>query len=429
MLRSVPGRLAVMMFLQYLGLGALIVPFTRYLQTQPAAGGLGFEPQQAALVYMTFAIGAIASPLVVGLLADRWFPMQRVIAATHAVMAVLMGVAARWCDTYDGSNADPADAVGPLFGMLLGYAVGCQITLTLTNVIAFRNLEDRGGVFWYVRLVGTFGWIVAGVIVGWALEPISPQPLYLSAGASAVLSLFALCLPHTPPKGYARPVGEVLGLPALKMFSDRSFVVFAVVLFVGNMMNQFYTLFTAPYLHNLGVQVDLGPFGTWKPEVVMTLAQWCEISCMAATPLLLKRLGIKRLMILGLAGWVLRNAILFAGSPALVVALALPMHGWSYAFFSMIGAHFVDREAPPHLRAGTQALVTFCASGPAVVLGNYIAGRTVAAHRDSGATDWCAVWLVPLVAYAIVIVVFATLFKEPQAADNDEKVAESDAKR
>ena len=134
---------------------------------------------------------------MVGLLADRWFAMQRVIAGTHALMAVLMAVAARWCDTYDGAAADPADAVRPLFLMLLGYAIGCQITLTLTNVICFRNLDDRGGVFWYVRLVGTFGWIVAGFITGWAIEPISPQPLYLAAGASAVLAVFALCLPHT----------------------------------------------------------------------------------------------------------------------------------------------------------------------------------------------------------------------------------------
>jgi nucleoside transporter len=413
MLRSVPGRLSVMMFLQYLGLGALIVPFTRYLQTQPAAGGLGFDPTQVALVYTTFAIGAVVAPFVVGLLADRWFAMQRVIAGTHAVMAILMGVAARWCDTYDGSAADPADAVRPLFLMLLGYAIGCQITLTLTNVIAFRNLEERGGVFWYVRLVGTFGWIVAGFITGWALEPVSPQPLYLAAGASAVLAVFALCLPHTPPKGYGRPVREVLGLPALKMFRDRSFVVFALCLFVGNMMNQFYTLFTAQYLHSLGVQLDLGALGTWKPEVVMTLAQWCEIGCMAATPLLLARFGLKRLMLLGLVGWVLRNAMLFAGNPALVVALALPMHGWSYAFFSLIGSHFVDREAPPHLRAGTQALVTFFASGPAVILGNHLAGRVVAAHRDASVTDWTAVWLVPFVGYVVVFVVFALLFREP----------------
>jgi len=415
MLRSVPGRLAVMMFLQYFGLGAWVVPLTRYLQTLAVNGGMEFSPPQVAAVYTTFAIGALVAPLVVGLLADRWFAVERVIAATHAAMAAVMGAAAWWCDAHDGPAADAAAAVGPLFGLLLGYAVGCQITLTLTNVIAFRNLDDRASVFWYVRLVGTFGWIVAGFVVGWALDPVSAAPLYLAAAASAFLAVFALYLPHTPPKGYGRPVREVIGLPALKLFGNRSFVVFAVVGFVGSMMNQFYTLFTSRYLHDLGVYPDLGPLGTWKPEVVMTLAQWCEMACMAATPFLLGRLGLKRLMVIGAAGWLLRNVVLYAGGMPWVVAVALPMHGWSYAFYTLVGAHFVDREAPAHLRAGAQALVTFLSHGPAILAGNYLAGQVVAAHRVGAATDWPSVWVVPLVGYVAALVVFAALFREPPA--------------
>ena len=211
-----------MMFLQYFGLSAAIVPLTRYLQTPPADGGLGFSPTHVGYIYMTFAVGAVVAPLVVGLLADRWFAAEKVIAGTHAVMAALMGAAGWWCDHYDGTGADPADAVGPLFALMLGYAVGTQITLTLTNVISFRNLPDGDGVFWYVRLTGTFGWIVAGVVTGWAMNPISPQPLYVAAATSAVLAAFALALPHTPPKGYGRPVREVIGLPAIRMFRDRS---------------------------------------------------------------------------------------------------------------------------------------------------------------------------------------------------------------
>jgi nucleoside transporter len=415
MLRSVPGLLAAMMFLQYFGLGAWVVPLTRYLQTLPVNGGLGFSPPQVALIYTTFAAGAFIAPLVVGLLADRWFASEKVIAGTHVVMAALMGAAAWWCDAHDGKDSAPRDAVGPLFTLLLGYAIGCQITLTLTNVISFRNLDDRKGVFWYVRLVGTFGWIVAGVVVGWVLRPVSAQPLYLSAAASAFLAVFALWLPHTPPKGYGRPIREVLGLPAVRLFRDRSFVVFAFVGFLGSMMNQFYTLFTSRYLYDLGVHADLGPLGRWSPELIMTLAQWCEMSCMAATPFLLGRLGLKRLMVIGAAGWLLRNAVLYAGGVPWVVAVALPMHGWSYAFFTLLGAHFVDREAPPHLRAGAQALVTFLSSGPAILTGNYLAGQVVAAHRVGAVTDWPAVWVVPLVGYVVGLVVFAALFKEPPA--------------
>ena len=413
MLGSVPGRLAAMMFLQYFGLSAMIVPLTRYLQTPPAEGGLGFAPTHAAAIYMTFAIGAIVAPLVVGLLADRWFAAEKVISVAHALMAGLMGAAGRWCDTYDGTGANPADAVAPLFLLVLGYAVGTQITLTLSTVISFRNLSDGDGVFWYVRLVGTFGWIVAGFVVGWGLNPISPQPLYVAAATSAVLAAFALLLPHTPPKGYERPVKEVIGLPAIQMFRDRSFVVFAAVLFLCNAMNQFYSLFVPPYLKELGVQVDLGRWGRLAPEVIMTAAQWCEIGCMALTPWLLRRFGLKRLMFLGLAGLVLRNALLFSANVPGIVALGLPMHGWGYAFYGMLGAYFVDREAPRHLRAGAQSLVTFFGSGPAVMAGNFLASNTVQLNRADGVTNWQVVWLVPLVGYVVALVVFAFLFREP----------------
>lgn len=413
MLRSVPGRLAVMMFLQFFGLGAWIVPVTRYLPASPEIGGLGFSPTDVGLVYMTLAVGGLVAPFVVGLLADRWFAAEKVMAASHVVMAIVMAGAGFWCRAHAGPAADPDAAVGPLVWMMLLYAVGCQITLTLTSVVSFRNLRDSEGSFGYVRLVGTFGWVVGGLVVGWALVPLSADPLFLASGASVVMVGFSLYLPHTPPKGYGRPVREVLGLPAVRMLRDRAVIVFAAVLFLGNLMNQFYTLFAAPYLQDLGVRATGGVLGKNGPEVVMTLAQWCEIACMAATPYLVKRLGIKRLMALGLAGWVVRNGLLYLGDVPLLVAIGLPMHGWSYAFFSMLGAMFVDREAPEHLRAGTQALVTFVASGPAVLAGNYLAGQVVTANRVDGVTDWNAVWLIPFVGYVVGFVAFVVFFREP----------------
>jgi hypothetical protein len=149
------------------------------------------------------------------------------------------------------------------------------------------------------------------------------------------------------------------------------------------------------------------------PEVIMTLAQWCEISCMAATPWLLRRFRLKQIMLLGLGGLVLRNALLFSANVPGIVAVGLPMHGWGYAFYSMMGAYFVDREAPQHLRAGAQSLVTFLGSGPAVMMGNVLASNTVEAYRAEGVTNWPAVWLVPLVGYVIALVVFVVLFREP----------------
>lgn len=415
MLRSVPGRLAVMMFMQFFGLGAWVVPLTRYLQMAPAAGGMGFAPTQVGIVYMALAVGALVAPFVLGLLADRWFAAERVISVSHLGMAAALGAAGWWCTIYSGVTANPDTAFGPLTGFMLLYAMGCQVTLTLVNVISFRNLRDSYGTFGYVRLVGTFGWIVGSVFVGWVMNPLSAEPLYVAAATSVLMAGFARKLPHTPPKGYGRPVREVLGLPALKMFGDRAFVAFAAVTFLGSMMNQFYVLFAPGYLDALGVHVDLGPLGHWGPEVILTLAQWCEIACMAATPWMLRWLGLKWVMVLGAAGWVLRSGLLYLGNVPWIVAVALPMHGWSFAFFSMLGTLFVDREAPAHLRAGTQALLTFLSSGPAVIIGNLLAGRVVEAHRTAEITDWAAVWLVPLIGAVAALLIFVTLFREPSS--------------
>jgi hypothetical protein len=156
----------------------------------------------------------------------------------------------------------------------------------------------------------------------------------------------------------------------------------------------------------------------------MTLAQCCEMGCMAATPFLVRRLGLKCMLAVGLGGWALRNAVLYSGDVPLILVIAVPMHGWSYAFYVMIGSLFVDREAPEHLRAGTQALVTFMSSGPAVLAGNYLAGNVVAAHRVGTITDWDAVWIIPLIGYLVGFIAFLLLFREPPALPDVDPKAE-----
>jgi nucleoside transporter len=409
----VAARLSVMMFLQYVGQGAWIVPLTRYLPAAPENGGLAFSPTQVGYVYMTLAVGGLVAPFVVGLLADRWFAAEKVVGVSHLVMSAFITLAGWWCGTHKGDQADPAAAVGPLLVFMLIYSVALQISLTLTNVISFRNLRDADGSFGYVRLVGTFGWIVGGIVAGWGLTPLSSQPLYFAGAASLVMAAFSFTLPHTPPKGYGRPVAEVLGLPAVRMFRDRSVVIFAGTLFLGNMLNQFYILFAARYLHASGVRVDLGSMGRWGPEVIMTLAQWCEMVCMAVSPWLVRRLGLKWVMVMGVTGWVLRNALFYLNDVPWIVGVAVPMHGWSYAFFGMLGALFVDREAPPQLRAGTQSLVTFLANGPAVMLGYYFAPRVVQAASGDSGINWPEVWVIPLFGYVFALMVFVCLFREP----------------
>jgi nucleoside transporter len=287
---------------------------------------------------------------------------------------------------------------------MLAYCIGLQIGLTLTTVITLRNLPDPGG-FSRVRLFGTVGWIVAGLVIGQFLAAVSSQPLYLAAGASALLGLFAFLLPHTPPKGTGRTPAEMLGLPALTLFRDRSFGVFVGVTFACSAMNQFYGIYAHRYLTDLGVP---------KPEQVMTLGQVVEAACMFAIPTLGPRRRMKGLMVLGLAGWVVRGAVMTWGAVPAVVAVGVPMHGWSYAFYYMVAATYLDQEAPPHLRASAQGIITFASGGIGVWAGNVFAGLVVDHHRAGTVIDWRPVWLVPLVGSVVALVVFALFFRPPR---------------
>jgi nucleoside transporter len=410
----VAARLAGMMFLHYFVMGAWIVTLTTFLLAPPGVG-LNFTPGQVGWIYSTLAVGGFIGPLLVGLLADRWFAAERVMSALSLISAGLLLAAGWWCEGQAQVVAGAADArtaadaaFGPLFGIMLAYAVCLLITSTLANVLALRNLRDPGQSFGGVRMWGTMGWIAAGFAVGPLMLPPSPRPLYLAAAAVFALGLYALTLPHTPPKGRASSIAEVVGLPAITLFGTFSFCVYAGSLFVVTVMQQWYGVYAPPYLYDIHVR----PAASW-----MTIAQVVEVCCLLLIPTLRDRIGLKGLMMLGLLAWVVRNAAFVWGGWWVVVLVGLPLHGASYTFFTIVGSLYIDRLAPPHLRAGAQGLIVFISLGPGMMLGNWLASKTVEHYRvggaTGGATDWPAVWLVPLLGCAVALVLFAILFREP----------------
>jgi len=278
------------------------------------------------------------------------------------------------------------------------------ISSTLANVLALRNLRDPGKSFGGVRLWGTVGWIAAGFAVGPLMLPPSPRPLYLAAAAVFAQGLYALTLPHTPPKGRSSSIAEVVGLPALTLFGTFSFCVFAGCLFVITVMQQWYGVYGPPYLYDVHVR----PAASW-----MTIAQVVEVCCLLLIPALRERIGLKGVMMLGLLAWVVRNAAFVWGGWWVVVLVGLPLHGASYTFFTIVGALYIDRLAPPHLRAGAQGLITLVSLGPGMMLGNWMASKTVEHYRVGGVTDWPVVWFVPFVGCAVALAFFALLFREP----------------
>ncbi len=403
--RGVPARLAVMMFLQYAALGAWLVTLGGWLLQPAANGGLGFSGAQMTFVYATQAIGGRVAPFVTGLLADRFFASEKLVGVLHLYMAACMVGIGHLAGSFAGPNADPPTASLYLFFALLGYSIASVLALTVGNSMAMRSLANPQKTFGPIRSMGTLGWIVSSNVVERFFTLRSEDLFHVASACHIALGLLAWGLPHTPPKGRGRPIPEVMGLPAMKLFRDPSFIVFAGVAFLIQMMQQFYTALALPYLIDRGMT---------DPVAKLSLAQIVEMGCMAAMAFMVVRFGLKITMVVGLLAWVLRNAVLMAGDLTAIALVAIPMHGVSYTFFSIVAALYIDKEAPPHLRAGAQALLTFVAGGPGTLLGFFLSGWVRDAHTHGNVTDWHLVWLVPVIGCSVATVIFLVLFREPR---------------
>lgn len=403
--RSVVARLSGMMFLQYAAMGAWIVPLSGWLKKAAADGGLGFSSQQTALIYATLAIGGLVSPFVTGLLADRFFASEKLVGTLHLFMCGCMVGIGQIAGAFAGPNADPPRACAWLFPALAVYCAASSLAITVGNSMAMRTLPNPHRSFGPVRGVGTFGWIVVSNVVEAFFRPQSPDLFLVAAACHGLLGLLAWRLPHTPPKGRGRPIAEVMGLPATKLFRDPSFIVFAAVAFLTQMMQQFYTAFANPYVIDLGIS---------NPIAKLSIAQFIEMGCMALMSVAVVRFGLKATMMIGLSAWVLRNSVLMLGDPTAITLVAIPMHGVSYTFFTIVAALYIDKEAPPHLRAGAQALLTFVSGGPGTLLGFFLSGWVTDLNTPDGRTDWPSVWLVPTVGCAVATGIFLLLFHEPK---------------
>jgi nucleoside transporter len=289
--------------------------------------------------------------------------------------------------------------------IMVAYSLCYMPTLTLTNSISFRNLSNPDKQFGSIRVLGTIGWIVAGWIVGFLLNNTSPVPIYLAAGASAVLGLFCFALPHTPPSGGAKTLGETLGLPALAMLRDKPFLIFFICAFLIQIALAFYYQLANKFLTDIQA-----PY----PTALQTVGQISEIFFMLLIPVGLSRLGTKWMLVLGMLAWVIRYAVFSWGNVPAVIGIGLPLHGICYDFFFVVAYLYVDRQAPSQLRASAQGLITFITLGVGWFLGNLISGWVKDAFTQGNTIQWTQVWLVPLAGAALCTVVFMILFRQPQ---------------
>ena len=398
-------RLLVMMFLQFALWGSWFVTLGTYLLK------IGFNGAQVSAAYSTMNWGAILAPIIAGAIADRFFQAQKVLGVMHLAGAALLW----WISSIT--------APGTFFWTLLAYAICYMPTLGLANAVCFHQMSDPGKQFGPIRAAGSFGWIVVGWVVGYfapktlgySIEPTN-LPLKLGALISLVLALYAFTLPATPPAAAGRrpTLAQALGLETLGYMKQRSFAVFVLGSLLICIPLSFYYSFANAFLNESGMQNAAGK---------MTLGQMSEVLFLVLIPLFFARLGVKKMLLIGMAAWAARYVLFAYGNNGTLVALlygGIVLHGVCFDFFFVTGQIYVDRTVRRDQRAAAQGFIHVVTYGVGQLIGNWAAGAVVDRYTMAadGATRhaWTCIWLVPAAMAVVVALLFAIFFREPPHA-------------
>lgn len=406
MKKFVQARLSGMMFLEFFVWGAWYTAIAVYMSNN------GMED----LTHWPFTvnpIAAICAPFFVGLIADRYFATERVLGTLHILGGIIMGLT-------------PLAVNSPLVFilMLLAYNLCYMPTMSLSNTLAFHNIQDQEKEFPVIRVFGTVGWIVAGLtvsfgLVGFVSEGITPEatalPLYLTSIASIVLGLYSFTLPHTPPpaKGETVSVRSIVGVDALKQLGSKSFYIFLASSLLISIPLAAYYNFTQIFLGNAGFQ---------NIAATQTIGQASEVLFMLLMPFFFARLGVKWMLGVGMLAWALRYALFALGAPDVTTWMILggiALHGICYDFFFVTGQIYVDIKSFEKIRGQAQGLIVLITYGVGMLIGAQVAGETfnLFLGEQSALTldQWYDFWWLPGAFAVVVFLIFIFTFNDREA--------------
>ncbi|MCP9200064.1 MFS transporter [Gramella sp. GC03-9] len=401
MTKLVRFQLSLMMFLEFFIWGGWFVTLGTFL-----GNNLNATDVQISTAFSTQSWGAIIAPFIIGLIADRFFNAERILGFLHIIGAILLYM--MYIST-DFSGFYP---------LVLGYMIAYMPTLALVNSVSFNQMTDPAKEFSFIRVFGTIGWIVAGLVISYVFfwdapaareEGMLKYTFLMVSIASAFLGLFSFTLPKTPPstdKSKKVSVVETLGLDALGLLKDKNFLMFFIASVLICIPLAFYYQNTNPFLSEIGVE---------NPTGLMTIGQVSEVLFLLLLPFFFKRFGFKITIIAGMLAWSLRY-ILFAygdtGELMFMLITGIALHGICYDFFFVSGQIYTDFKAGTKYKSSAQGLITLATYGVGMLVGFYVAGLITDAYLVGDKLhDWQNIWLYPSSFAFVVLVLFALFFK------------------
>ena len=389
-------RLSAMMFLNFFVWGIWFVTMGTYL----TKGNIGATGGQSGLAYGTQSLGAIIAPFIIGMIADKFFAAQKILGVLHIAGAGLL---------YFISSSK---GFGSFYSLLLIYMILYMPTLALVNSISLKQISNPEKEFSGIRMWGTIGWIVAGLLIGWMAWEKDPAMLNITFKVAAIVSalfgVFCFFLPDTPPPkaGQKVSVSEVLGLDALKILKDKNYLIF----FIASI------LICIPLAFYYGqANVLLNEAGMTRAAAKMTMGQIAETVFLFLMPWFFVRFGTKQMLLIGMLAWIVRYGLFAygdAGANIWMLYAGIILHGICYDFFFVTGQIYTDYKAGPRVRSSAQGLITLATYGVGMYIGFYVAGVYVDKYKVSDTMhNWKNIWIFPCLFAAGVALMFFALFK------------------
>lgn len=382
--------LSLMMFLQYFVWGSWYVTMGTYMSENLQSSGV-----QIGAAYGALAIATMISPFFVGMIADRFFAAQQIMGVLHLIGGLLLFVATKIADN------------SLFYWIILLYSLLYMPTIALSNSVAFHQMTDPGKQFPWIRVFGTVGWIIAGLLIGYMGIEKTSSTFYMAAGVSVSLGLFSFILPATPPKaGKASTASDAVGAQAFVLLKNRPYLIFFIAAVLVCIPLSFYYGFANLFLNEVGMQNAAGK---------MILGQVSEAVFILAIPFLFNRIGVKNMLLLGMIAWILRYVCFAYGDTNMntwMLYAGIILHGICYDFFFVTGYMYTEKKAGENIKNAAQGLFTFATYGLGMFIGTYFSGFIADKYKTDASHDWQSIWTVPAYIAIAVLLYFIFFFKE-----------------